>query len=238
MASAETNPAPVVELRGATFAVEAPHWVTLREVRLVIAAGELMAVQASDWSAGQALAAAILGLANVSAGEICYSGQRWTGRQPRRECRLRGEIGRVFAGPAWISNLSVLENVVLAARHHTVRPDAELEREADDLARRFGLPQVPRGRPAHLSDDISQRAQWTRALLGAPKLLVLEQPVAYLADDARTAAYESLAEARRRGAAVVWLSDRRDDVTDPRLRATDRWELVGQELRPLGGASP
>ena len=48
---------------------------------------------------------------------------------------MRGHIGRVFVTPGWVSNLTVRENILLAQRHHTQRPDGE-------IGTLFALPEI------------------------------------------------------------------------------------------------
>lgn len=184
MAVVNEQPA-ILELNRATVSVEAPHWSTLRDVELRLAAGQIVSVLADPISAAAPLVAAASGLALPLTGEARFHGHRWNERFPRVECRLRFEIGRVFAGTSWLNNLSVLENVTLACRHHAHRREREIEAEADGLARSLGLPQVPRGRPAHISAEVSRRCQWVRALLGGPRLLVVEKPLDDLPEESR-----------------------------------------------------
>lgn len=238
LASAVSELAPILELRDATVSTETPYWNTLREAKLRLDAGQLALVLVDSWPEAAPLTAAVLGLALAQSGRVLFRGHAWNDRAVRLEGKLRGQIGRVFNGASWISNLSVLENVLLACRHHSHRTDAELEQDADDLARGFGLPQVPRGRPAHVAGDVAARSQWVRALLGRPELVLLEDPLVEVPDEWHSGLIRQISEARRRGAAVLWLTDRPEQAGLHGLAPTNCWRLRAQQLVPWPGGSP
>ena len=87
-----------------------------------------------------------------------------------RAAARRGKIGRLFEDEGWISDLDVDENIVLAQRHHTQRTDHDVLEEALQLARMFGLPGLPRGRPGQMRRWDLRKAACIRAFLGQPTL--------------------------------------------------------------------
>ncbi len=237
MSQSTSDPA-VLEFRDATLPGEAPHWMALREVRCSLAPGQCALVRTLHRRLGLPLAPAAVGLTLAQSGEVRFQGQSWSDRDPAAQARRRGLIGRVFEGWGWVSNLSVVENVVLAQRHHTRRTDAELEQQADILAKRFQLHQTPRGRPANLSADILQRSQWVRALLGQPRLLLLEHPGEDVELDALDNLVDEVAAARQRGAAVLWITGDHRLVTHPRLCPTARYEIDHALWRQVSEPTP
>ncbi len=148
------------------------------------------------------------GLAAPPHGTIRFRGREWAEMTPAEAERARAAIGRVLSGAAWISNLDVEENVLLSPLHHGRRPRAELRAEAKRLARSFGLDDVPAGRAAGVPRRDLQRAQWVRALLINPLLLVLEFPERETLPSEQAAFAAAVDEARTRGAGVVWITDR------------------------------
>ncbi|MCX7818570.1 MAG: hypothetical protein N2652_05085 [Kiritimatiellae bacterium] len=146
----------------------------------------------------------MLGLVEPATGRVEFRGRAWGEIGPEEQAAMRAEVGRVFAGTAWVANLDVDENVLLAALYHGRRPASEWRGEAAALARRFGLAGLPAGRPAVVGADELQRAQWVRALLQRPRLLVLERPLR-AAVAAAGEFGEAIAQALRGGAAMVWL---------------------------------
>lgn len=148
------------------------------------------------------------GLIAPKSGHIRWQGKAWHSLAPDVELRERAQIGRVFEKQGWLSNLNVIENVTLSQRHHTERPEREIIAEADSLAGYFGLPEVPRQRPAFVSKRELRMAEWVRALIGKPLLLLLERPEAGVPDNNLSKLIDAVQAALRHGAAAIWQTDR------------------------------
>lgn len=216
---------PLLEFRRATVGSLGPRYATLREADLTLAAGELVLIRSEPNPDPLPLAPAALGLIPPDEGEIHFGGRPWESMDPRTQFACRGTIGRVFAEWGWVSNLNVLENVVLQQRHHTRRSDAQIQDEADALARGFGLDRVPLGRPAFVPPSELRRSEWVRALLGQPRLILLEQPLFQVSIDFLPPLLEELGVARKRGAAVLWLTRDERVWKSTAVQATRRFVL-------------
>ena len=144
------------------------------------------------------------GLLVPETGVVRYAGRTWTERSPDELNAARATIGRIFGQQAWLSNLDLDENIMLAARHHAARPVPELEAEALALARALGLPDLPRVRPAWADATVLRHAQWVRALLGQPRLLLVESWVEERSEHDILALREPLFQLLRRGGAILW----------------------------------
>lgn len=194
---------PILELSSVRWGAEPP-------LDASIAAGECVVLRlgADEGRRARSLGSAVGGLEPPPEGTIRFLGTDWRTLPPGAAEQRRARIGRVFEGAAWVSNLDVDENVLLAQRHHTRRPETELRAEAERLARSFGLARLPLSRAAWMVPRDLQRAQWVRALLGAPALLALEFPERHAADSDLTAFGAAVDDARARGAAVLWITAR------------------------------
>jgi phospholipid/cholesterol/gamma-HCH transport system ATP-binding protein len=146
------------------------------------------------------------GLVEPSEGAVQFQGKDWRQYAPHEGAAARGAIRRVFASGGWLSNLDVDENVTLSERHHTVRPAADIEAEVDRRARQFGLDGVPRMRPALVKPGELRRAEWVRAFMGTPALIILEEPMRDVYTDHLPALLRAVREARAGGTAILWLT--------------------------------
>ncbi len=188
----------------------AVRWGQEPPLELRVGAGECVFLRAGgdDGRRVRAFGDAVCGIEPPPEGVVRFNGADWRELPPAEAERRRARIGRVFEGAAWVSNLDVDENVLLAQRHHTRRPDAELRAEAERLARTFGLARLPGTRAAWTDPRDLQRAQWVRALLGAPALLLLEFPERRAAAVHVAALAAAVDAARARGAGVLWITAR------------------------------
>jgi len=200
-------PAPV----GAGMAV-AVHQVVKRfggvaaldGVDLDIAAGSVHAIVGPNGSGKTTLLNMISGFYRPDAGSIRLGGVEVVGRSPARIARLY--VGRTFQTPKLLPELSASENVMLggytAERASGLEvalrlPRARREQRAlEARARRYlefvGLGERDVAEAGDLSHGQQRLAEIARAMIGTPRLLLLDEPAAGL----------SLAELDRLGALI------------------------------------
>lgn len=222
----------LLDFKDVSLAVHPPYELGLESVSFRLRAGELMLVTVPKGHGHSPLADVAEGLVLPEAGSVRFGGNDWAETAPEAAALLRGHIGRVFDQPGWLSNLDVNENITLSQRHHTERPAPEIEQEAEALARGFGLPGLPRVRPALLRRSDLRRAEWVRALLGRPWLVLLEQPMRDVYAAALTSLLDALDRARDAGAAVMFMTVSEDvpPSVEPRI---SRWfNAEGSRLVP------
>jgi phospholipid/cholesterol/gamma-HCH transport system ATP-binding protein len=208
-------PAPILEFDGVTLFSGAFGQAGMRGLDLQLMPGDLALVRVEPGNESLPLADAAEGLIRADDGNIAFLGERWSEMGPDRELALRARIGRVFDGHGWISNLNVLENLTLSQRHHTLRPVPESIAEAQELARSFGLGEAPAVRPALASRRDLRRAEWVRAFLGQPALILLERPTIGVAVEHAPLLIRAVEIARARGAAVLWTHEEEDFCGEP-----------------------
>jgi len=197
--------------------------------------GCLLLVKPEAGNENLPMADAAEGLIAPQSGSIRWQGQVWNSFAPLEELNARARIGRVFEKNSWVSNLNVVENVTLSQRHHTGRPEREIIAEADALAKYFGLPETPRKRPAFVSKRELKMAEWVRALIGKPLLLLLERPEAGVPDDNLQKLIDAVQAVLSGGAAAIWQTDR-DMVWNAPIRTKEiRYRMQGAEMLLVEG---
>jgi ABC-type lipoprotein export system ATPase subunit len=211
----------ILQFAGVSLAPGPDYDAALRDVSFELPAGRLVLVRA-EAVLRLALADGAEGLVLPVQGEIAYLGQPWGARRPDDAAACRGRIGRTFAASGWLNNLDVDENITLKQRHHTRLPASEVQQAALDLARRLGFDDLPHARPAWTDRAELQRAQWVRALLGAPGLLLLEFPEAGVPDKFLESLKKAVRERLEAGAAALWIT------ADARVWADDGLNPCGK----------
>ncbi len=184
----------------------APDEIPLVDVTFSLGAGDLAIVDTATRGGSCSLAEIATGLTEPTQGSVTFLGEDWQELKPPRAAALRGRIGRVFTRQSWISNLDVDENVTLAQRYHTGRSHRQVLAEAETLAQTFGLPGLPAVRPARAGRQELRLAEWVRAFLGTPRLIILEEPMRGVASGLFAHLIQTVEAARERGAAVLYLT--------------------------------
>jgi molybdate transport system ATP-binding protein len=137
----------------------------------------------------------------------------------------RRRAGMVFSGANLLPHLSVRDNLRFA--HRAGGGDIEAAIAAT------GIAPLLDHRPSQRSAGEAQRAAIARALSAAPRLLLLDEPLSGLDDDARARMLDVLAEVLERSRLpAIYVSHARDEIA----RLTDRVLLIDAG-RVVNGAS-
>jgi putative ABC transport system ATP-binding protein len=117
----------------------------------------------------------------------------------------RAHLGFVFQSFNLIDTLTVAENVEVALIYRQVGR-AERKRHVAAALERVGLPHRARHRPQQLSGGQQQRVAVARALVGAPKLILADEPTGNLDSANGEAVIGMLAEIVETGTTVVMVT--------------------------------
>lgn len=198
-------------------------------------AGDLVLVQVINLEQAEAWGDVAVGLLAPESGRVEVLGNDPAELDLETGNRLRGHIGRVFSRGNWLDRLSLMDNVLLAARHHALAGEEELARQASALAVDFGMPGIPLDAPGRLSRLDLQRAACVRGFLAEPPLLILEDPTYGNPAELLPPLMKAIREARNRGAAVLWLSPSMDIWRARTIPVSRRYRMAGSELMEVGG---
>ena len=200
------------------------------EVGLSVCSGELFLIRLARFEQTATFADACAGILEPISGRVYFLGRNWPQLPPDHANALRGRIGREFRTANWINHLSLMENILLSQLHHTRRSVRRLRDEAGKLAQQFGLPGLPLGLPGDFTPADLRRAACVRAFLGQPLLILLEEPTSGIYAEIISALMTAVREARERGAAVIWLTQKNLIWRDPTLPVSQRYRLVAGKL--------
>jgi phospholipid/cholesterol/gamma-HCH transport system ATP-binding protein len=225
----------VLEFRQVT--VEGGHLydTAIWQVGFRLGRGELALVHLEEGHLKTPLADVAQGLVEPVQGSVCFLGKAWETLDEDAALAARALIGRAFDEPGWIGELDMDDNITLAQRHHTRRPEAEIRDEASELARLFSLPGLPLGKPSGMRAPDLRRAACVRAFLGKPALLILERPTAGVYPAIMPALMTAVGAARARGAAILWTTEAWDVWNDAGIKPTVRCKMTGSQLSIVPG---
>ncbi|MEU5906752.1 ABC transporter ATP-binding protein [Micromonospora sp. NPDC047527] len=156
--------------------------IVLHEVSLRVRPGSVQAVVGRNGAGKSTLVHTIAGLVRASSGHIEIGGVHVAGRQPHRVAQ--SGVGLVPQGRRVFSRLTVAEHLVLAAAPwRAATPGGEGWTVARILELLPRLATRLRHRGSELSGGEQQMLAIARALLGQPRVLLLDEPCEGLAPD-------------------------------------------------------
>ncbi len=142
---------PVLELQNVSFTGKSDRSMALLDTTLTLSRGDLLMLHLDRSQASRDLASMIQGLQKPKQGKVLFEGSDWLGNDFDRHFRMRNRIGRVFDDQAWLANLNMNENLMLASHHHGGHPRKSWKKPAFYL-------KCSRSILHHASD----RHSWTR----------------------------------------------------------------------------
>jgi branched-chain amino acid transport system ATP-binding protein len=175
-----------------------PGLPIVRGASLTVEPNEIVAVLGPNGAGKSTLIKAVAGLVPVTAGRVLLQGRDITGRPAHR--LVHEGLGFVPQTENVFVNLSIEDNLDLAAsivRAPKKQRLAELYALFPDLARQRRL------LAGRLSGGQRQMLAVARALVGAPKVLMLDEPSAGLSPKLVGLVFEKLLEVRRTGVTIL-----------------------------------
>ena len=154
----------------------------------------------------------LAGVLEANEGEVRVLGEDLTSLSGAQRDAFRAEhIGYVFQMFNLIPYLSVLDNITLPVRMHAGRRDrldgTGVKETAAQLADQLHIGDLLKKPVTELSVGQQQRVAACRALIGAPELIVADEPTSSLDFDRREDFLELLfQECERAGATLVFVS--------------------------------
>ena len=186
-----SDAAPFLRARGVARRFGAQ--VALEPADLDVLSGEALAVIGPNGAGKSTLIAILAGALEPSAGSVERAGGVRVGWVPQR--------------PAYYDRLTARENLELFAR---LEGERDPRAAAETLLVQFD---VPADRPAAtLSVGNRQRLNVAVALLGSPRVLLLDEPTASLDPGQRRRLWETVGIVRERGGAVVFATQNLEEL--------------------------
>lgn len=180
-----------------------PNYRALSDINLEINRGEFVYLVGASGAGKSTFLRLLFRAEEPSAGDIRVDGQNIAKLKSRGVAALRRKIGLVFQEFKLLANLTVVDNVALAAQV-TGASQKESRSKALNLLRELGLNDRHDAKPLALSGGEQQRVVIARALINDPILVLADEPTGNLDAEVADETMRLLAKIRARGATIIF----------------------------------
>ena len=205
-----------------------PTLPILRGISMAVQAGEIVTVLGPNGAGKSTLIKAIVGLVTVSAGQIFFGGRDITGLQTH--ALVRDGLAYVPQTQNVFAKLSVEENLELGAAFDR---DAMAERRARVLQLFPDLARLEHLAAGKLSGGQRQMVAFGRALMSAPRLLMLDEPSAGLSPKLAQTVFAQLRDIRDSGVTILVV----EQNARAALKVSDRGYVLAEGREHMQGSA-
>jgi ribose transport system ATP-binding protein len=210
--------APVLVVHGISKAFGAVR--ALSEMSFELRPGEVHVLFGENGAGKSTLVNIVAGAFPADSGEIRVLGEPVRFRDVH-EARAHG-VAAMFQEFSVAPHLSVEENVLLGAEPRTGiwLKRAERRRIVEDALRRFGFALDPKAIVLSLSRGEQQMVEMTKALLIAPRILILDEPTASLSERETETMFGLVRKLRAEGVGIIYITHRIREIREIADRVT------------------
>ncbi len=148
----------------------------LHDVNAKFDPGKVNFIIGRSGSGKSVLTKCIVGLFEVSSGNILYDGREFTSMNRGERKAIRQEIGMLFQGSALFDSLTVLENVMFPLTMFGNMSKEEMKERANFCLKRVQLEAAHDKFPSQISGGMQKRVGIARAIAMKPKYLFCDEP--------------------------------------------------------------
>ena len=218
----------------------------LRGISLEVRSGEILGIAGVSGNGQRELAEAISGLRKATEGKVFLAGEEITNLAPGEITdRMLSYIPEERMRDGMISAFTVAENMILREHHKLPYSRTgflnlrEISRHADDLIKQFRVKTPSQETQArNLSGGNIQKVVLARELSRNPRAIIAAQPTRGLDIGATEYVREQLLAERRKGTAIILISEDLDEILALSDRIAVLYEGQVMDIVPRAHATP
>ncbi len=172
-------------------------------VDLEVTQGEALGIIGPNGAGKTTLFNLVTGLLKPDTGSIWFDGRDITRAPPRVRC-IAG-IGRSFQIPHPFENLTVFENLLVAAIHGRRQREPQVVDACGEILEQTGLIAFANRRAGMLNLLGRKRLELARALASAPRLLLLDEIAGGLSEAECAELVQLVQDIKKAGMTIVWV---------------------------------
>ncbi len=197
------------------------------DVSFSVEKGEALGIIGPNGAGKSTLFNLITGNIGMNKGRIEFDGRDVTHTSPMQRCKLG--MGRSFQIPQPFANLTVFENLVVAATHGQGKSEAEVTATCAQILDQTEL--MPRANDTAGSLSLLQRKrlELARAMATGPRLLLLDEIAGGLTEGECQALVRTIRSIHASGVTIIWIEHVLHALTSvvERLLVLDFGKVIG-----------
>ena len=207
----------------------------LTHVDLELYKGDFTVIMGASGSGKSTLLYALSGMDRATAGQVIYNGRNIVTMKEKELAKLRyTDFGFIFQQMHLVSNLSLLENILVPGYLNKSKTAADVKTRAGELLDRMGIIKAGSHLPSQVSGGEQQRCAVARAVINTPAILFADEPTGALNRKNTTDVLNLLTELNRSGQSILMVThDMRAALRATRLLYLVDGKITGDlELAP------
>lgn len=207
----------------------------LSNIDLDLYKGDFTVIMGASGSGKSTLLYALSGMDRATAGQVYYNEKDLVAAKEKELSVLRHtDFGFIFQQMHLVSNLSLLENVLVSGYLNKNKTAAEVKERAEKLFTQMNISHIKTHLPSQVSGGEQQRCAIARAVINDPKLLFADEPTGALNRKNTTEVLNLLTELNTDGQSVLMVThDMKAALRATRLLYLEDGKITGElELPP------
>ena len=177
--------------------------VIAEELDLALAPGEALGIIGPNGAGKTTLFGVMTGTVKPDAGRVLFDGADITHASPPRRCHLG--MARSFQVPQPFGEMTVFENLVVAAAFGARRRERDTYADCMDILARCGLGAAANRRAGSLTLLDRKRLELARALATNPRVLLLDEVAGGLTEHECGMLVALIKELRANALSIIWI---------------------------------
>lgn len=206
----------------------------LSHVNLEIYEGDFTVIMGASGSGKSTLLYALSGMDCATAGQVLYQGNDIVKMKEKQLAKLRyTDFGFIFQQMHLVSNLSLLENILVPGYLNKEKTAIQVKEKAESLLEKMNIAHIQKHLPSQVSGGEQQRCAIARAVVHEPKLLFADEPTGALNRKNTMEVLQLLTELNANGQSILMVThDTRAALHATRLLYLEDGNIIGELKLP------
>lgn len=215
---------PLIELQQVSFSYPGSTEKVLDQISLSLERGKCYVIEGPNGCGKSTLFRILLGLDFPSEGKYFFDGEEITEAKMKKEAfsnAFHKRIGFIFQNSEVQLFTDSVENEIAFGLWQLHLPEDEVRKKVNEAIEEFGLQNVRKRAPFHISGGEQKRTAMASVFVMDPEVVVVDEPLSGLDEDGQSFAARLLRKKRQEGKLLVVSTHNRElaeSLADVRIR--------------------